>query len=483
MSIRCVSRSFRARSLARPLSLLAALSITAAAGAELPIGFTYQIQVRNNFASNPGGSFNIPGSWFFDSNSTPALSNNNKVAQKIGVTDGDYHALWVGGDGVGGVVHSGPTGSFFSAPSINNAGDVVFEQQFTAANGIYRYRQSTGLTSILTTRPLGATGWSSVQINELGQVGYRANFSGAQAYVSFAGELNPPFHATDASLDPMSPYSFIFTPSFNNNRQIAAFVRRGLAGQNGSSQPDEIRIFSADGSSTLIAQDRNANPASNFASFDNSVSLNNQGWVAFQANLFSPSGVRGVFASNGATTVTIALTNGGTISNLEFFAPSLNNNGLIAFRAFDTAGKRAVWMGDINTPGTVVRVASEEQIIPTDLGDGRIDQNDSSPVFGGGVRINDSGNVAFNAALTPPGNNQIEWGTGIFVARAQFAPPPVCNGDADGSNTVDFSDVTSVLANFGAIVAPYGPGDADGSGVVDFSDVTSVLANFGAVCS
>lgn len=76
----------------------------------------------------------------------------------------------------------------------------------------------------------------------------------------------------------------------------------------------------------------------------------------------------------------------------------------------------------------------------------------------------------------------------IFTAGSGFScqPPlaPVdCVGDADGSGVVDFSDITTVLANFGAVTAPFGTGDANGSGLVDFSDITTVLANFGATCS
>lgn len=457
---------------------LAALSWSARA--TLPDSFTYQIQVRNNFAANPGGSFNIPGSWFFGSNDAPGLNDMNQVSTRITVTSGDFHALWFGGNGTGGVVHQGPTGGFFSATSMNNLAEVVFEQSLSAANGIYRYTHSTGMTAIFTNRPLGASTWGSPQINAQSQVGYRAGFSGTgNAYVSSAQEAFPPFHAAEVGVDSGSPYSFLFTPSFNNNRQIAAPVRLGGPGQTGSSQPDHIRIFNSDGSSVLIAEDRNANPASNYRSFDNSVDLNDHGWVAFIATLEVPSGVRGVFVSNGVQTITIARTDGGIVSNIEFFAPALNNKNLVAFRAFDASGLRAVWVGD---GSGLVRVATEHDIVPTDLGPARIDQHDSSPVFGGGPSINNAGNVAFNAALTPPGNNQIEWGTGLFVATAVFPPPPNCLGDADGDGDRDFADITAVLANFGNTGPPFMLGDADGDGDVDFNDVTVILALFGQPC-
>lgn len=60
--------------------------------------------------------------------------------------------------------------------------------------------------------------------------------------------------------------------------------------------------------------------------------------------------------------------------------------------------------------------------------------------------------------------------------------PPNCIGDADGSGTVSFADITSVLSSFGATGASFIPGDADGNGVVNFSDISAVLSNFGANC-
>lgn len=58
------------------------------------------------------------------------------------------------------------------------------------------------------------------------------------------------------------------------------------------------------------------------------------------------------------------------------------------------------------------------------------------------------------------------------------ALPPA--GDADGSGFVDFDDITTTLANWGAAGAPGIDGDADCDGDVDFDDVTAILANWGA---
>ncbi len=64
------------------------------------------------------------------------------------------------------------------------------------------------------------------------------------------------------------------------------------------------------------------------------------------------------------------------------------------------------------------------------------------------------------------------------ILNTSAAPPP-CPGDADGNGVVNFTDILSVLANFGG---PGPDGDADHNNIVNFNDVLSVLANFGATC-
>lgn len=65
----------------------------------------------------------------------------------------------------------------------------------------------------------------------------------------------------------------------------------------------------------------------------------------------------------------------------------------------------------------------------------------------------------------------------------QFLARPACFGDANDDGLVNFADVTTILARFGA-TGPRGiQGDANLNGFVDFGDVTTVLANFGNSCN
>lgn len=65
------------------------------------------------------------------------------------------------------------------------------------------------------------------------------------------------------------------------------------------------------------------------------------------------------------------------------------------------------------------------------------------------------------------------------VATFATVAPNFCQGDANRDRSVNFVDITAVLAGWGTA----GPqGDANNDGAVNFVDVTAVLANFGTVC-
>lgn len=74
--------------------------------------------------------------------------------------------------------------------------------------------------------------------------------------------------------------------------------------------------------------------------------------------------------------------------------------------------------------------------------------------------------------------NQAGW---ICAAGLVFGAAPACGcpGDSNGDHSVNFSDITRILSNFGSLGAT---GDANADCVVNFADVTSVLSNFGNTC-
>ncbi|MGE3180352.1 MAG: hypothetical protein AB7N71_01880, partial [Phycisphaerae bacterium] len=402
------------------------VAIAATGQAALPQYDPPQLQCRANFS----GAFQLPNVTFF-TNSTPSINDEAAVAISLGIVSGqDQDGIWYGGNGSGGIVFTTSLEAILSDVSLNDAGLIVGPQSFSSQDGIYFYDDSDMSSGLLTTLPFGASGWSATTVNAAGEVGFRAIFTGRNAWASLSGGATA-IHAAEATLDPLSPYSFLFTPAFNSQRQIAGKARVGPPNQVADSQPDRIVLIDSDGTTTIIARDDDDEPTSMFDRFDNSVDVTDDGRVVFQANLVG--GGRGVFVSDGMTTVTIATTAMPALTSVESFRPTISSSGLVAFRGMGPNG-RAIFLGD----GTeLIELVSEHDLVDSDLGPARIDQHDSSPVFGGGPDINAHGDVAFQCGLTPPDNDQIEWGSGVFIVHRQQG----LIGDLNCDGIISVSDI------------------------------------------
>ncbi|MCA9310978.1 MAG: hypothetical protein KDA21_07220 [Phycisphaerales bacterium] len=83
-----------------------------------------------------------------------------------------------------------------------------------------------------------------------------------------------------------------------------------------------------------------------------------------------------------------------------------------------------------------------------------------------------------DAAVMTGGNYTLRVG---FIATGA-ATPPVCPGDTNGDQSVNFTDLNEVLNNWNATVTPGTMGDVTGDGIVNFTDLNEVLANWGLEC-
>ncbi|MEZ5064770.1 MAG: FlgD immunoglobulin-like domain containing protein [bacterium] len=379
--------------------------------AAVPTYSTFELQARSEFVSG----YNLPAGSSFNSG-TPTLNDDATLSFRLIVVGNTGNAgLWVGAGGSGGVVYHAPANWLLSDPTINSAGKVVFEQaDIGISDGVLLYDPVTGNTTqrVAPGGIYGINSFGSPQINDSDVVGFRANQGSQYAYFFDTAGTQTPVAVMGGGV------AYLFSPQFNNSSQFAAKVRLGTTAE---ASPDEIRRYQPNGLYLVMAEDDDSNPLSPFTSFQNGVGFSNSGLVAFVANA---GGGTGVYLANGSSVIPIATTADPDVSGIDFFAPVVNDAGLVAFRGYDAAGLRAIFAGD----GTTLRrVIGEHDLIRTDLGQARIDQHDSSPVFGGTVDINSHGDIAFAATLTPPDDNQIEWGTGMFIAYADgdvSAPTP-----------------------------------------------------------
>jgi hypothetical protein len=393
-------------------TLLCSITITSAS-AGVPAYTQFELQARSNLLVNDAG-YNLPPGSSFNSISA-AINDADEVSFPLQVVPDatSYHpGIWSGSHGVGAIVYDGPNESSISSDgALNAAGAIVFTLGDTnGADGLYVYDPDAGTATRLNTAPVIPNYYGSPAINVDGIVGYQAVFSSGRALAS-TGAGSSVFHVSDSGIDPDSAYTYLYTPSFNDRRHIAAKV---------ATSPDqasqvELRIFASDGSSQRILANQATDAQSPYSKFDNSLALNNADVIAVVATRASDNR-RVVLRSDGVSTNVIAAVDpAGTIRDIEFFAPSINDAGLVVFRARDANGE-AIYVGDGKT---LVRVIGNADVIATDLGGAQVGQdNDSDAIFSGRPTINNHGDIAFIAALYPEGDNQTEWGSGVFVAYA-----------------------------------------------------------------
>jgi hypothetical protein len=396
-------------------SLLLALARAHAAPDALPDYVSFQLQARGGGGVAPA-QFNLSSGAVID-NASVDLNNAGRVAARVRVStgqpgDASNRHVFVGDNGVGFDVSEGPVGSSISAPRVAPDGKVWFAANLAgggALAGIYRYDPATLATVRITGLPSAASAYAGARGNAAGQVGYLAEFASGKAWVSFAGAVAE-IHLEDRSRDPASAYSLLLPPSFDETRLMAGKVVLFSGGHEQIVAKDN-RI----GDPVILAQTVGQVPASPFVAFDDEVAMSpNGGRVAFVAEL--AGGIRGVFRSDSpGNIVEIARSGDPGLSAIEFVAPAVNDDGLVAFRGVDGSGKESIFVADDTD---LRRVIGRGDPVATDLGPGRIEQSNVNDVaLLGGVAINAGGDIAFAAALAPVANNQIEWGNGIYIAR------------------------------------------------------------------
>jgi hypothetical protein len=387
------------------LPVLLLVLLAAEGRSAVPTYSTIELQARSNF----GDGFNLPPGSSFNSGS-PALNDLGSLTFRLIVVGTTGNAgLWYGGSGTGSVVYDAPAGPLLSDPSINSAGRAAFQQaDIGLSDGVLVYDPGTGLTqqAVPPGGIYGIDSFSNPTLNDSEVIGFRADQGAQNAYIfDDAGTQTP------VAFEGGGGVGFLFVPEFDEANRFHGKVR--LGGTAGS-LPDQIRRYAPNGSFEVMAEDDDSNPLSPFTGFSNGVGCSPSGaFVVFTAQRVG--GGEGVYRADGSTVTKIAATDDPDVSAIDFFAPQVNDAGVAAFRAYDASGLRVIYAGD----GTTLRrVVGEHDVVNTDLGPGRIDQHDTSPVFGGTVAINADGDIAFAATLTPENDNQTEWGTGMFIAYA-----------------------------------------------------------------
>ena len=425
-------------------------------------------------------SFNLPDGSSLAS-PTISLNNHRDVALDVNFVGdtgnpGLFYAEYTGGTPLGGIVFNAAD-TISGNPMLSNGGQAAFTVGFEGAPFVYdRVTNSTDAVNY----PLGITGSSNLTITDTQLLGGRLaiGFSG-DVYGTFAvqtaGLPALTMYAADNGIDVSSNYSFLYTPATSQTGGIGNAPRiAAKVSTTAGFDFEEIRLFEADGTSTLVADETELNPQSAFSEFiTNSVSVSDNGTqVAFQAT--DTLGISGIYRYDSLIDQIdlIASITDTFVSTIDIFAPDVNDEGLVTFRGDDDAGRSSVFVGDGQS---LVRVAGEGDLIQTDLGQRQLGRRDMDFSQAGALRLNNQGDVGFLFQYFDPANAaSVADGSLILVATASTT-----SGDFDDNGLYECADIDALVIQIaaGTNEAAF---DLTGDGFVNIADRDAWLAEAGA---
>ncbi len=429
----------------RVLCACAAASIAGGATGQLPSSVSgYEVLARGVF---DGPGFMLPP-FSQVTNVTPRINANGDVTFSYFDANIDK-VVWVNGQSV--------SAAFFSTsdPNLNDDGLVVWRVTTLDPNplnwGVWTHDLSTGVTSRLTTNPLGASGWGTPTINDAGVIATRAEFALNDAIGFYTGTTFTPI-AVDDSL----PFTFL-NSTIGLNESLRISCRGNRAGA-----ADGVFVFESDGSFTPVVLEGDPSPSGDTVTgFLNGTDLNDAGRVAINAFTSGGDEILGVDADG---TITVyADEDDGVVSDIAFFNPRINNDGWIVFRAFNAGGEQAVFVGD---GVDLLEIAAVGTQVETDAGLATITG------FSGGVDINDAGQALVNAALE--GRNG---SLGRAIIRVDIVA--ACPADTNGDGVVSPQDFNAWIVAFNSQSPAC---DQNGDGLCTPQDFNAWIVNFNNGC-
>lgn len=386
------------------------LILSAPASANLPVYDAPLILARANI----GEGFNLPEMSFI-SNTCPVINNRGDVSFKLmGFGGENSQGLWVkkGTEENGKIVYTAPEMRLISEPNLNEKGKIAFNQfDEGVTDGIFTIDADTSVVDqVLKPESEEITFYTYPQVLSNGKVYFRAtDQENVRTYYKYDGSLKPII--TEGALAYGQKSSYLFKPYLNDSGAMTFKRRIGETGEWDERNPDEILLLKPVGNSyesVIIAKDKDSDPDSKFLGFTNSSSISKSGMVAFTAILEDNS--KAIILSKEGKLTNLVIEKNDGISEIELFAPKVNDQGMVVFRAKDMDGKRGIYITSID--GTKKLVGEGDEIM-TDLGLATILSNPNFPGFGGDVDMNDHGEIVFYCLVMGAKNNQ-EWGSAVF---------------------------------------------------------------------
>ncbi|CBW27285.1 putative exported protein [Halobacteriovorax marinus SJ] len=364
------------------------------------------------FNSSADSGHNMPPRTVF-TDRAPSINDHGEMAITLTLLDGTYDTgIWVKSKFQEGILTTTGARESFNDVQINNDGALFYTHQ--TLNGIKGVYTATGkkeggynFTNHMDDEEIMPyESFSNLFLTKSGELFFTAkNFKGDLAIFNYHAEFGLDL-ITAQNQRSRTPYSFVFSPSYNDNSEAAYKVRVGKRGELDDSLPDQI-ILSKGSSKKIVAQDQDSDPNSKWKSLRNTVALSNSGAVAFIAH----DGVAEklvLIEANGNER--ILATKGKELKEFSFFSVIINDKNWVAFRGKDLEGNHTIF---IATENGVQKVLTQFDKIKVPWGEALIAYGPHIP-FGGNIDMNNHGDIIVNTGLANLENTQ-DYGSGVVV--------------------------------------------------------------------
>ncbi len=371
--------------------------------AEIPQYKSPELLARANIVDG----YNLPAMTFL-SNTSPVINNQGDVAFKLMSIAGENHqGLWIKNahnlDGA--IVYTAPDSRLITEPSLNEEGLMafnLFDEGIT--DGVFTFDSSTNQVSqVLDPENKNISFYTYPQVTTSGHIFFRGTSEdNIRTFYQFDKNLSSIIKEGDFSFGEKT--SYLFKPSINDSGELSFKRRIGDTGNWDESQGDEILLLKPNGKKydyLSVARDRDLDSKSPFSAFYNTTGLSKNGLVVFSATL-ADSSKKALMLWQNNTLTTLAEEGTSDLSEIESFAPKVNNKGLVLFRGKDTSGLRSLYVASLEG---VQKIISEGTEVMTDQGPGKILSNPNYPGFGGEVDMNDKGEIVFFCLIVRAKNN------------------------------------------------------------------------------
>ncbi len=371
--------------------------------------------------TDSGAALNVPGGTYFGLEDPLLLDNQDIVAKFLVYAGEDKVGILRWSRETGLSKHFSPEGSFPSGISYNPESQQLhfeqvnygyFSEGLMALSHDFKILRRTFFDRkfLFTSspQPLGGEGTLVVR-DQLGDA------SQALSLVTGGGQVFPAL--VSAMRDSTSPYSYIFPHIAQQSGLLAVKVRHGLAGEIGESQGDEILLLDfreVPIKTHRLLADRDLDPLSEFAGFDNTGALDASGNLAWIARL--RDGRRALVSKVLHKDARILVSEGeGPIARFSNFHIAMNFRGDIVFRGVDAQGFEGIWR---TREGQLWSVLRANDRVKTDQGPAFLGvPGDFGGVIYMSPQVNSNGDILIGAYLRTDEVSPRDIGVGYFVVE------------------------------------------------------------------